>query len=61
MEKTKCEKCKHYYMWQEQYVSATGGKPIYKTFASDYCSKANRGIDKIAKCNGFEEGGKEEC
>lgn len=59
MEKTECERCKHYYVWEEQCVFPIGSEPTYKTFSIDYCSKTNKSIEKISKCNGFEEGGQE--
>lgn len=59
MEKTKCERCKHYYVWEERAIFPVEGEPVLKTFTFDYCSKANREIEKISKCNGFEEGGHE--
>lgn len=50
-----CETCKHYYMWEDIAYISVNNEIKVKTFRNEVCSKANRDIDKIKRCNGYEE------
>lgn len=58
MNKEICKKCKNYFAWEDVSVAPDGkGLFIKKTTLNEVCCKVNRDIEKIKKCNSYEEYG----
>lgn len=51
-----CTNCKNYFMWEDLVVLPDGnGLFSKKTMVNEVCCKVNRDINKINKCNSYEE------
>lgn len=55
MNKEKCVNCKNYFSWEDVSVVPENGLFVKKIVLNEVCCKVNRDIEKIKRCNGYEE------
>lgn len=54
MNKERCRKCKHYFQWKDICLIPTAPEG-YGLIENEACSKLNKELSSIKRCNGYEE------